>query len=158
MPRIKSRGAGSKCERYLYNLQRLALAKGGSVEVECSVMETEVQGSVPSVDWNVFTKYFSRHTNFSASVSETLNLDVGLLKLSVFPEQLIKSTPILHSFFFSALPLCRRNWSGKLMWRLKNKFLSTLGIEPGSLASVGEHSTSTPPLRPARYFYGSIWA
>ena len=37
----------------------------------------------------------------------TLNLDVRLFYLSVFPVQLVKSTPILLSLFvFSPLPLC----------------------------------------------------
>ena len=52
-------------------------------------------------------KYFSLLSDFSASVSETLTLDVWLFYLSVFPAQLVKSIPILLSFFLlSPLPLC----------------------------------------------------
>ena len=51
-------------------------------------MDTEVPGLIPGVD-----------TDFSASVSETLTLTTRLFYLSVFPVKLVKSTPILHSFF-----------------------------------------------------------
>ena len=62
---------------------------GGSVGIECSP-------TGPGFD--------SRRP-FSASVSVTLTLDVGLFYLSVFPVQLVKSTPILLTFV-SPLPLC----------------------------------------------------
>ena len=64
---------------------------GGVVGVECSAADTDVPGSIPGVN-----------IDFSASVSQTLTLDVGLFYLSVFPVQLVKLTPILLSFFFSS--------------------------------------------------------
>ena len=63
---------------------------GGSVGIECSP-------TGPG---------FASRRPFSASVSVTLTLDVGLFYLSVFLVQLVKSTPILISFFFSHLLLC----------------------------------------------------
>ena len=36
---------------------------------------------------------------------------------------------------------CCRNWSGKLVWRLKETFQSKPGIEPGTAVSVSEHTT-----------------
>ena len=71
------------------------LVCGGGVGVECSAADTEVPGSIPGVN-----------IDFSASVSQTLTLDVGLFNFSVFPVQFVKLTPILLSFLHSSLPLC----------------------------------------------------
>ena len=45
---------------------------------------------------------------------------------------------------------CHRAEGENSVWRLK-KFQSTPGIEPGTLSSVGEHATPTPPPRPKGY-------
>ena len=42
---------------------------------------------------------------------------------------------------------CHRAEGENSVWRLK-KFQSTPGIEPGTISSVGEHATPTPPTRP----------
>ena len=64
-------------------------------------------GLFPSVDWNFFHNISAFTLIFSASVSETLALDVRFFYLSVFRVQLFKSTPIILSFFFSSASVCK---------------------------------------------------
>ena len=59
---------------------------GGGVGVECSATDTEVPGSI--------------HTDFSASVSETLALDFGLFYLSVVLSQNQSFFPSSASLLF----------------------------------------------------------
>ena len=73
---------------------------GGRVGLECSATDTEVMGSIPSVDRNFFAK-----KNISVFtpifllllLSKTLTLDIGFFYLV----HLVNSF-----FFFSPLPLC----------------------------------------------------
>ena len=71
---------------------------GGVVGVECSAADTDVPGSIPGVN-----------IDFSASVSQTLTLDVGLFYLSFFPVQLVKLTPI-DAAAGKAHSIIKHNW------------------------------------------------
>ena len=69
-------------------------------------MVSEVPGSFHGVDWNFSQKYFSLHADFSASVSETITLNVGLFFSCLFPLLLFLSfISRTASHFFSSFQL-----------------------------------------------------